>query len=174
MIAGASGIDLALLVVAADEGIMPQTREHLEVIRLMGVRGGAIALTKIDTVDEETAELAGEEIKELLAGTPFDNAPVVRVSATTGAGLDELRRTLVEQVDLATAREVDARPFRQPVDRGFFHEAQARGQIAQNHDAEDWQNGVENTFHGRGVRSFCGARIARVEIGGSACPSQAR
>ncbi|MCP4900247.1 MAG: selenocysteine-specific translation elongation factor [bacterium] len=119
MIAGASGIDLALLVVAADEGIMPQTREHLEVIRLMGVPGGAVALTKIDTVDEEIAELAAEEIAELLQDTAFADAPVVCVSAITGEGIAELRRILVSQIETATPRQLDDRPFRQAVDRVF-------------------------------------------------------
>jgi selenocysteine-specific elongation factor len=119
MIAGASGIDLALLVVAADEGIMPQTREHLEVIRLMGVPGGAVALTKIDTVDEELAELAAEELKDFLAPTPFADAPVVPVSAVSGRGLDELRSVLISQARLARPRQMDDRPFREAVDRVF-------------------------------------------------------
>ena len=119
MIAGASGIDLALLVVAADEGIMPQTREHLEVIRLMGVPGGAVALTKIDMVDDELVELAAEEIKEYLAATPFADAPVVPVSAVSGEGLDELRRVLVAAGASARPRQIDDRPFREAVDRVF-------------------------------------------------------
>ncbi len=119
MIAGASGIDLALLVVAADEGIMPQTREHLDVIRLMGVPGGAVALTKIDAVDPDLAELAVEEIREVLAATPFADAPVVPVSAVSGEGLDELRAVLVEQARGARPRQMDDRPFRQAVDRVF-------------------------------------------------------
>ena len=119
MIAGASGIDLALLVVAADEGIMPQTREHLEVIRLMGVPGGAVALTKIDMVDDELAELAAEELKEFLATTPFADAPVVPVSAVSGRGLDELRNVLVSQARSARPRQMDDRPYREAVDRVF-------------------------------------------------------
>jgi selenocysteine-specific elongation factor len=119
MIAGASGIDLAILVVAADEGIMPQTREHLEVIRLMGVPGGAVALTKIDAVDADLAELAAEEIKEFLAVTPFADAPVVPVSAVSGEGLDELRAVLVAQARSARPRQLDDRPFREAVDRVF-------------------------------------------------------
>lgn len=119
MIAGASGIDLALLVVAADEGIMPQTREHLEVIRLMGVRGGAVALTKIDTVDRELVELAAEEIRDYLSGTAFAEAPVVPVSAVSGEGVDELRSVLLAQVASARPRELDDRPFRMAVDRVF-------------------------------------------------------
>lgn len=119
MIAGASGIDLALLVVAADEGIMPQTREHLEVIRLMDVPGGAVALTKIDMVDEDLVELAAEEIKDYLAGTAFADAPVVPVSATTGAGLEDLRAVLFSQARSARPRQIEGRPFREAVDRVF-------------------------------------------------------
>lgn len=119
MIAGAAGIDLALLVVAADEGIMPQTREHLEVIRLMGVRGGAVAVTKADLVDDELMELVVEEIRDLLTGTAFAETPVTAVSARTGLGIDEMRRVLVEQAATARPRLVAGRPFREPVDRVF-------------------------------------------------------
>ncbi len=119
MIAGASGIDLALLVVAADEGIMPQTREHLEVIRLMGVRGGAVALTKIDLVEPEMVELVAEEVAELLEGTPFAGVPVVPVSAQTGEGVPRLRRTLLDLAAGVRPRQIEGRPFREAVDRVF-------------------------------------------------------
>ena len=119
MIAGASGIDFGLLVVAADEGVMPQTREHLEVIRLMGVPGGAVAITKVDVVDDDLAELAVEEVREFLAPTSFAEAPVVAVSAQTGAGLDELRRVLLEQARAVRPRQLKGRPFREPIDRVF-------------------------------------------------------
>jgi selenocysteine-specific elongation factor len=119
MIAGASGIDLALLVVAADEGVMPQTREHLDVIRLMGVPGGAVALTKIDLMEDDLVELVTEEIRELLAPTAFAGVPVVPVSGHTGTGIPELRQVLVEQAGEARPRQVEGRPFREPVDRVF-------------------------------------------------------
>jgi len=119
MIAGASGIDLALLVVAADEGIKPQTLEHLEVIRLMGVPGGAVAITKTDLVDEELASLAAEEIREHLADTPFAQVPVILVSAHTGRGLAELRSALLEQAAQVGPRHDEQRPFREAVDRIF-------------------------------------------------------
>lgn len=119
MIAGAAGIDLALLVIAADEGVMPQTREHLEVIRLMGVPGGAVALTKTDLVEPDFAELAAEEVRELLAPTAFADVPVVLVSAHTGAGLAELRDVLVSQARQARPRQIEGRPYREPVDRVF-------------------------------------------------------
>jgi selenocysteine-specific elongation factor len=119
MIAGASGIDLALLVVAADEGVMPQTREHLDVIRLMDVPGGAVALTKIDLMDAELVELVAEEIRELLAPTAFAGVPVVPVSAQTGGGVAELREVLIGQSRAARPRQVEGRPYREPVDRVF-------------------------------------------------------
>lgn len=119
MIAGAAGMDLALLVVAADEGIKPQTHEHLEVIRLMGVPAGAVVLTKIDLVDGELVELAAAEVAELLAGTSFAEAPVVPVSAHTGEGLDELRRVILAQAERVRPRESEGRPFRLAVDRVF-------------------------------------------------------
>jgi selenocysteine-specific elongation factor len=119
MIAGAAGVDLALLVVAADEGIMPQTMEHLEVIRLMGVPGGAVAVTKTDLVDDDLAELAAEEIKDLLAGSPFAEVPVVPVSAHTGAGIDQLRQVLIDQAGTVRPRQIDGRPYREAVDRIF-------------------------------------------------------
>ena len=119
MIAGASGIDLALLVVAADEGVMPQTREHLDVIRLMDVPGGAVALTKIDLMDSDLVELVTEEIRELLAPTAFAGVPVVPVSGQTGEGIPELREVLVAQAAEIRPRMVDKRPFREPVDRVF-------------------------------------------------------
>ena len=119
MIAGAAGIDLALLVIAADEGVMPQTREHLEVIRLMGVAGGAVALTKIDLVDEELSELVAEEVRELLEPTAFSGVPVIGVSATNGSGLAELQQALFDQGRKARPRQVEGRPFREPVDRVF-------------------------------------------------------
>ena len=119
MIAGASGIDLALLVVAADEGVMPQTREHLDVIRLMGVPGGAVALTKTDLMDDDLVELVTEEIRELLAPTAFAGVPVVPVSSHTGVGVTELRRVLVAQTSGIRPREIEGRPFREPVDRVF-------------------------------------------------------
>jgi selenocysteine-specific elongation factor len=119
MIAGASGIDLALLVVAADEGVMPQTREHLDVIRLMGVPGGAVALTKIDLLDEELVELASAEVRQFLASTDFAGVPVVPVSGSTGSGVHELRNVLFEQARKVRPRQLEGRPFREPIDRVF-------------------------------------------------------
>src|ERR1700739_3359249 len=84
MLAGATGIDLAVLVVAADDSVMPQTREHLEILRLLGLRHGLVALTKCDLVDETTREVVELEIRELVAGSFLEKAPIVRTSAHSG------------------------------------------------------------------------------------------
>jgi selenocysteine-specific elongation factor len=118
MVAGATGVDLALVVVASDEGIMPQTREHLAILRLLGVRSGVIALTKCDLVDEEWLALVGEDVRSALDGGPLADAEIVPVSAETGLGLDALREALVRAARRVPARGVDDL-FRMPVDRAF-------------------------------------------------------
>ncbi|MBF0229630.1 MAG: selenocysteine-specific translation elongation factor [Desulfamplus sp.] len=118
MVAGASGIDIVAMTIAADEGVMPQTREHIEICSLMGIKYGFIALTKIDLVDEELMELALEDIRGYVKGTFLENAPIVPLSSTTGEGLDLFRTTLDEICD-----KIPERPFspifRLPVDRVF-------------------------------------------------------
>src|SRR6184192_3716700 len=94
MLAGVGGIDGVLLVIAADESVMPQTREHFAICRLLQVGAGLIALTKADLVDADTLELAGLDARELVAGSPLADAPIVAVSSKTGAGLDALRGSL--------------------------------------------------------------------------------
>jgi selenocysteine-specific elongation factor len=118
MLAGAQGIDAVLLVVAADEGVMPQTREHLEIIDLLEVRRGLVALTKVDLVDEQWLSLVKSEVASTLEGTSIEGAKMIPVSATTGKGLDELKAaigTLFRGVEPPTDR---GRP-RLPVDRVF-------------------------------------------------------
>src|SRR5580658_9121405 len=94
MLAGATGIDLALLVIAADDSIMPQTREHLEILQLLGLKHGVIALTKADLVDESTLEIVESEVRDLVHGSFLEEAPIVAVSANTGRGIDELKQAL--------------------------------------------------------------------------------
>lgn len=96
MLAGTTGIDLVLFVIAADEGVMPQTREHMDILRLLGIRRGIVALTKIDLVDEEWLELVREDVTEYLKDSPLKDAPVVEVSSVTGQGVDTLIRTIGE------------------------------------------------------------------------------
>jgi selenocysteine-specific elongation factor len=116
MVSGAVGVDLAILVVAADEGVMPQTEEHFEVLRLLGVRDAVIAITKIDLVDAGLAGLVEEEIRDLVRGSAFEGAPVIRTSVVTGAGLAELRETLRRRA-LALGERESADFFRMPIDR---------------------------------------------------------
>src|SRR4030095_5405043 len=118
MLAGAHGIDLVALVIAADESVMPQTREHFEICRLLGVKHGLIVLTKTDLVDEEMLALVREEAKELVAGSFLETAPVVAVSSRTGEGLAELKSTLRE-IALQVPARSDEFITRLPIDRAF-------------------------------------------------------
>ncbi len=118
MLAGAAGIDVLLLVIAADESIKPQTREHFDICRLLGIQRGVVALTKSDLVDSDTLELVRLEAEEFLRGSFLENAPLVPVSAKTGAGFEELKRALREAAASATAKDA-ARYFRLPIDRAF-------------------------------------------------------
>ncbi len=119
MVAGATGIDLVLLVVAADEGVMPQTREHVAICELLGIDRGVVALTKLDVAGPEVAELAAEEVAELLAPTGLARAPIVPVSAWTGEGLDALRGALTQASEGAAPRTPRRGPPRLHVDRRF-------------------------------------------------------
>ena len=118
MLAGVGGIDCVMLVVAADESVMPQTREHFDICRLLHVNRGIVVLTKADLVDDDTIDLVKLEVRELVKGSFLEGAPMVAVSARTGAGLDDLRQTL-----LAAAADTVARPLeaatRLPIDRAF-------------------------------------------------------
>jgi selenocysteine-specific elongation factor len=118
MVAGAAGIDLVVMVIAADEGVMPQTREHLEICTLLGIRKGFVALTKIDMVDEEWLTLVREDVREFLRGTFLEDAPVVPVSSLTEAGFPELIETIARVAD-EVEEAADVGLFRLPVDRVF-------------------------------------------------------
>lgn len=118
MVAGATGIDVVAMIIAADEGVMPQTREHLEICSLLGIRYGFIVLTKIDMVDEEWAELVTDDVREFVEGSFLEDAPVIPVSSTTGKGIPEFIKTL----DDFCSKIPDKKPgglFRLPVDRVF-------------------------------------------------------
>lgn len=119
MLAGVGGIDLALLVIAADEGVMPQTQEHLAILDLLDVSGGVIALTKVDLVDDQDwLELVELDVSETVTGTALENSPVIPVSATTGVGLTELKEALWQKLSETPPRQDKGRP-RLPVDRVF-------------------------------------------------------
>jgi selenocysteine-specific elongation factor len=119
MVAGATGVDLFLLTVAADDGVMPQTREHLAILGLLDVRAGVVALTKRDAVDDELAALAEEDARALMAAADLAAIPVVRVSARTGDGLDDLLGALDAAAASAPAGRPADGPVRLPVDRAF-------------------------------------------------------
>jgi selenocysteine-specific elongation factor len=118
MLAGVGGFDAVILVVAADESVMPQTREHFEICRLLGVGDGVIAITKTDVADAETVELVKLEVKDLVAGSFLASARIVPVSARTGEGVDDLRQALVDVGRRARAR-ADTGAVRLPIDRVF-------------------------------------------------------
>ncbi len=119
MLAGATGIDLAVLVVAADDSVMPQTREHLEILRLLGLRHGLVALTKCDLVDDTTREVVELEIRDLVQGTFLETAPIIPTSAHSGKGIPELKAAIAE-----TCTKIEAKTgsewFRVAIDRSFI------------------------------------------------------
>ena len=118
MVAGSSGIDVVVMVIAADEGVMPQTREHMEICNLMGIQHGMIALTKTDLVDEDLLELALEDIQDFVQDTFLEDKPILPVSSATGQGLEEFTATLQSICDTLPPRK-ESSIFRLPVDRVF-------------------------------------------------------
>jgi len=118
MLAGVGGIDLVMLVVAADESIKPQTREHFDICRLLRIPAGFVALTKADSVDPEIVELVALEVQEFVAGSFLEGAPILPVSGVTGEGLASIRETLIQLAAGVPARETTSN-FRMPVDRSF-------------------------------------------------------
>ena len=118
MLAGVSGIDLVMLIVAADEGVMPQTREHFDICRLLGIKAGFVVLTKIDLADAETLELAKLDVAELVAGSFLESAPVIEVSSRSLAGIDAVREHLRQSANSVESRSVRL-STRLPIDRSF-------------------------------------------------------
>ncbi len=118
MAAGATGIDFVCLAVAADEGVMPQTREHIAICELLGVKQGVIVMTKVDLVDDDHLELVCLDTHDQLQGTFLENAPIVKVSNKNGGGIDTLRDCIAKQAQTVGTRETEG-PFRLPIDRVF-------------------------------------------------------
>ena len=118
MLAGASGIDIVMLVIAADEGVMPQTREHFDICRLLGVKAGIVVLTKSDLVDAETLELAKLDAAELVQNSFLENVPVATVSSRSGEGIEKLKETLTN-LSQTLPRRTDELVARLPIDRSF-------------------------------------------------------
>ncbi len=118
MVAGAANIDIAILVVAGDDGVMPQTREHLDILKLLGVQHGVIVISRCDLIDAEMRELVAEELRELVEGTFLESAPIMPVSGLTGEGIDELKNVICQVAERIPDRS--ALPvFRMPIDRVF-------------------------------------------------------
>jgi selenocysteine-specific elongation factor len=118
MIAGVAGIDLVVLVVAADEGVMPQTKEHLDILGFLGIKSGIVAITKMDKVDEEFSELVKDDIYEELSGTVFENSPYVLVDSLSHKGIDELKSRIIQKLEQEDVRDMKG-PFRLPIDQVF-------------------------------------------------------
>ncbi len=173
MLAGAGGIDLAMLVIAADDGVMPQTREHLGILSLLGIEEGLIVLTKTDLVEEGWPELIAEDIREAVQGSFLENAPIFPVSAYTGQGIEELRQKLAELVE-NTASKNTQKPFRIPVDRVFTVEGYGtvitgtliEGQMAEGDEVTVYPSGLRTRVrnlqvHSRDVdTAYAGQRVA--------------
>src|SRR5260221_12858010 len=114
MLAGASGVDVVLLVIAADESVMPQTLEHLDILKLLDVKNGVVALTKYDMVEEEWTDAVEEDVREQLRDSFLESAPILRVSSVTGKGMNALKKALLSAVSRAETRKahLPARPRR--------------------------------------------------------------
>jgi selenocysteine-specific elongation factor len=164
MVAGATGVDLALLVVAADEGIMPQTREHIAILDLLGVHTGVIALTKVDLVDDEWIALVEEEVRETTAGT-LPGAPIIATSAKTGKGIDDLRAALVEATRRVAPRSDDDL-FRLPVDRSFS--VKGTGTVV---TGTVWSGRLERDESVRILPTTVVARARGIQVHGRAAPA---
>ncbi len=169
MLAGAHGIDVVALVIAADEGVMPQTREHFDICRLLGVRQGLVVITKSDLVDAEMLPLVEDETKELVTGSFLERAPVVTVSSKTGAGLDQLKSTITEVASQVPARSSD-QVTRLPVDRVFSMKGFGAvvtgtlisGEIAEADELELLPAGIAVRVRGTQVH---GKAVAKAESG---------
>ena len=178
MLAGASGIDLVLLVIAADAGVMPQTREHFEICRLLEIKTGLVVLTKKDLVDDELLELVNLEVAELVENSFLENAPVVAVSAKTGDGIAELKQTLKSLAAAIPERENET-IARLPIDRAFSVKGFGAvvtgtlisGEIAETQELEILPpmrkvraRGVQT--HGKKVKSAHNGQRTAINLGG--------
>jgi len=165
MLAGASGIDLVLLVVSAEESIKPQTREHFDICRLLGVQSGLIALTKADLADEDLRALVALEVRDLVKGSFLEGAPILPVSARTGEGLEELKAALHERA-LAVSPRSSASFCRLPVDRSFS----IRGfgtVVTGTLITGEIRDGEEMEIYPRGIR----AKVRGIQVHGAAVAS---
>ncbi|MCZ6629150.1 MAG: selenocysteine-specific translation elongation factor [SAR324 cluster bacterium] len=178
MLAGVAGMDAVLMVVAADEGVMPQTVEHLHICDLLGIRRGLIALTRSDLVDEELLELSSEDAREAVQGTFLAEAPIIPVSAVTGAGLDVLKDELAQLAQLVIPRDLE-HPFRFPVDRSFTMKGfgtvvtgtVVSGKLSKEQTVTQFPNGEALRIrglqvHGESVDEVLAGQRAAINLGG--------
>jgi selenocysteine-specific elongation factor len=178
MLAGVGGIDLVMLVIAADEGVMPQTREHLAICQLLRIGRGVVVLTKADLAEPDWLELVQEDVRSFLRGTFLEGAPILPVSAKTGAGLPALRETLLALARAVPARGTDA-TFRLPIDRVFTIRGfgtvvtgtVASGQLALDERVEVYPRGLQAKVrgiqtHGRPVSNAAAGQRAAVNLQG--------
>ncbi|MFZ3062914.1 MAG: selenocysteine-specific translation elongation factor [Actinomycetota bacterium] len=160
MLRGVFGVDIAMLVVAADDGPMPQTREHLDILTLLNVKCGLVVITKIDLVDEELLEMVRQDVIELVRGTVFERGPILSFSAKTGHGTDQIKCALDEASRKATERSKD-RPFRLPIDRVFT--MSGFGTVVTGTIASGW---VEEGSSAELNPSGLGTRVRMIQIHG--------
>jgi selenocysteine-specific elongation factor len=178
MLAGASGIDLVMLVIASDEGVMPQTREHFDICRLLGINAGIIVLTKVDLVDSETLEFAKLDAVELVTDSFLANAPVMGVSSRTGEGLDQLKLA-IQSAAVSLAARNDQLVTRLPIDRSFSMKGfgpvvtgtLASGEISEGDELELLPNKTKVRVralqtHGHKVKTTSASQRVAVNLGG--------
>ncbi|MBO8137761.1 MAG: selenocysteine-specific translation elongation factor [Desulfotomaculum sp.] len=169
MLAGVSGIDLVLLIIAADEGVMPQTREHFDILQLLQVRKGIVVLTKTDLVEPEWLELVKEEVREFLVGTTMQDAPLLAVSSVTGEGIKELLKTIDKMIEHTEERNT-AGFMRLPVDRVFsvtgfgtvVTGTMVSGEIFEGDEVEIMPSGLKSRVRGLQVH---GTKVNRARAG---------
>lgn len=173
MIAGVAGIDLVVLVVAADEGVMPQTREHLDILGFLGIKNGIVAITKIDRVEEEFAELVKDDILGELDGTVFENSPFVVVDSLSKKGIDELKSVIIDTLKEQETRDSKG-AFRLPIDQVFTVKGQGtvvrgtvyEGMVEEGQTLKVMPEGIEvrarqlQVHHKQATQAFAGQRAA--------------
>ncbi|MEH7374623.1 selenocysteine-specific translation elongation factor [Neobacillus drentensis] len=173
MIAGVAGIDLVVLVVAADEGVMPQTREHLDILKFLGVKNGLIAISKIDRVDEEFIELVKDDILEELTGTVFEDAPFVLVDSLSKKGIEEIKELIIKMLKELEMRDAKG-AFRLPIDQVFTVKGQGtvvrgtvyEGTVEEGQTLKIMPKGIEvrarqiQVHHNPAEKAYAGQRTA--------------
>jgi selenocysteine-specific elongation factor len=173
MIAGVAGIDLVVLVVAADEGVMPQTKEHLDILKFLGVKNGIIAITKIDRVDEEFTELVKDEILEELNGTVFEDAPFVLVDSLSHKGIEEIKSLIIQKLKEQEMRDAKG-AFRLPIDQVFTVKGQGtvvrgtvyEGTVEEGQTLKIMPSAIEvrarqiQVHHNPAPKAYAGQRVA--------------